>query len=414
MRGIDLVKTLNSTSPTEPSALVNIHAGERFMDIHNFAVKNKLTILGGADPHVGIGGWTLGGGHDPLTAKYGMGADQVVEMDVVTADGALRTINEHCEPELFWVMRGSGGSTFAVLISVTVKAYPSISTGLYTFSYNTTSDSDTFWAMTAYFHSQLPRLSKAGLFSYYFVYPLMPGVKNESTQGMVAGEFLDPGLTATEMQKIVAPMEAELNAADWGDPVYKGGLADEHPDFSAFWAKNNAPQDAGISGKLGSRLLDKKALTSDMAKLKASLRTSTPVPWSILGHLVAGAGTHSPPDGIPGSSNAVGPGWRKAYAHVVLPRTWTPLNDTQKITASDDLRNARVEALRQLAPDTGAYVNEVDPTEPEWQDTLYGDQYSRLLEAKSKWDPTGVFWCQHCVSSELWDADDPYGLENRV
>lgn len=47
-----------------------------------------------------------GGGHGPLTGKYGMGVDQVVEMDVVTADGISRTVNSDCEPDLFWALRG--------------------------------------------------------------------------------------------------------------------------------------------------------------------------------------------------------------------------------------------------------------------------------------------------------------------
>lgn len=72
----------------------------------SFAAEHGLTIIGGADLHVGIGGWIQGGGHGPLTAKYGMGADQVVEMEVVTADGEYMTINEEAGADLFWAMRG--------------------------------------------------------------------------------------------------------------------------------------------------------------------------------------------------------------------------------------------------------------------------------------------------------------------
>ena len=97
---------LDSSSATKPAAHVKIHTGERMHDIMKFAADNKLTAIGGADPHVGIGGWISGGGHGPLTVKYGMGADQVVEMQVVTADGVLRTVNADCEPDLFWALRG--------------------------------------------------------------------------------------------------------------------------------------------------------------------------------------------------------------------------------------------------------------------------------------------------------------------
>lgn len=83
-----------------------MHAGERLGDLYDYAIKNRMTIIGGADPNVGIGGWTSGAGHGPLTAKYGLGADQVLEMDVVTADGRLRTVNPQKDPDLFWALRG--------------------------------------------------------------------------------------------------------------------------------------------------------------------------------------------------------------------------------------------------------------------------------------------------------------------
>ena len=93
----------------EPAALVKLYAGERFVDVMTFAVDNGLTPIAGADPHVGVGGWYLGGGHGPLTGKYGMGADQVVEMEVVTADGVLRTVNAETDSDLFWALRGVSG-----------------------------------------------------------------------------------------------------------------------------------------------------------------------------------------------------------------------------------------------------------------------------------------------------------------
>lgn len=182
---------------------------------------------------------------------------------------------------------------------MTVKAYPATAITEYLFSYNTTSDSDAFWSMIAYFHSELPRLSQAGLMGYYFVYPLAAGITNASIQGQVSGQFLAPGLSAAEVEEIVQPMEVKISNADWGDPAYVSGIGVEHSDFSTWWANSEA-QAAGYSGRLGSRLLDDKALTSNMDKLKAALKQSTPSPWHLLGHLTAGPRTHNPPDGDTG------------------------------------------------------------------------------------------------------------------
>jgi FAD/FMN-containing dehydrogenase len=75
-------------------------------EIYAEAVKNNITVVGGGDVEVGIGGWITGGGHSPVSSKFGLGADQVLEMEVVTADGELHTINATTNPDLFWAMRG--------------------------------------------------------------------------------------------------------------------------------------------------------------------------------------------------------------------------------------------------------------------------------------------------------------------
>lgn len=87
-------------------ASITIMAGEQLYGIYRAAAKAGVLVVGGADPDVGIGGWIMGGGHGPVTAVYGMGADQVLEMEVVGADGVLRTVNENCDPDLFWALRG--------------------------------------------------------------------------------------------------------------------------------------------------------------------------------------------------------------------------------------------------------------------------------------------------------------------
>ena len=97
-----------------------------------------------------------------------------------------------------------------------------------------------------------------------------------------------------------------------------------------------------------------------------------------------------------------------------LPRIWsgigTAVDLTVKSEVAERLRDVQTEALRQLAPDTGAYMSESDPTEPNWQQTFWGDHYPRLLSLKQLWDPEGVFWCIPCVGHELWTVSDGDGI----
>jgi len=59
-------------------------------------------------------------------------------------------------------------------------------------------------------------------------------------------------------------------------------------------------------------------------------------------------------------------------------------------------------ALTELSPETGAYLNEADRYEPEWQRTFWGSNYERLLQIKRAVDPEDVFWCAPCVGNERW------------
>lgn len=71
-----------------------------------------------------------------------------------------------------------------------------------------------------------------------------------------------------------------------------------------------------------------------------------------------------------------------------------------------NLRNHAVPALKQLAPDSGAYVNEADPSNPEWKHDYFGANYDKLLEVKNKYDPEGVFWCKPCVGWDQWEIQN--------
>ena len=71
----------------------------------------------------GIAGLTLGGGIGWLNGKHGLACDNVLSMDVVTADGQLRTVNAGQHQDLFWAMRGGGGN-FGVVVSFTYRLHP--------------------------------------------------------------------------------------------------------------------------------------------------------------------------------------------------------------------------------------------------------------------------------------------------
>jgi FAD/FMN-containing dehydrogenase len=76
------------------------------LEIDYEAHLRNLTIVSGGAGTVGVGGYLTGGGHGALSSTYGLGADQVYEIEMVTPGGDIVTVNECQNTDLFWAMRG--------------------------------------------------------------------------------------------------------------------------------------------------------------------------------------------------------------------------------------------------------------------------------------------------------------------
>ena len=92
----------------------------------NFDIETQafgLATTGGTNSDTGIAGLTLGGGHGWLGGKYGLTVDNLLSVDIVTADGQFRTANATENSDLFWALRGGGGN-FGVVTSFEYQLHP--------------------------------------------------------------------------------------------------------------------------------------------------------------------------------------------------------------------------------------------------------------------------------------------------
>ena len=97
-------------------ATATVGAGARMGDVTAAAARYGLAPVQGSSGSAGAAGFTLGGGLGVLSRRFGLAADRVLSIDVVTSDGRLRTVDADRHPELFWALRGGKGN-FGVVTS---------------------------------------------------------------------------------------------------------------------------------------------------------------------------------------------------------------------------------------------------------------------------------------------------------
>jgi FAD/FMN-containing dehydrogenase len=106
-----------------PGRCARVGAGTRWEDVVPLASEQGLAALHGSTPDVSVAGYTLGGGMGWYARKHGLAANSVKAIEVVTADGEIRTATHDSEPDLFWALRGGGGN-FGVVTALEFELYP--------------------------------------------------------------------------------------------------------------------------------------------------------------------------------------------------------------------------------------------------------------------------------------------------
>ncbi|MDQ5818736.1 MAG: FAD-binding oxidoreductase [Actinomycetota bacterium] len=100
-----------------------VEAGALWKDVIPEAQAHGLAGLAGSAPHVGVVGYTMGGGFGWLGRRYGLNSASVTDADVVTADGELLRLSADVNADLFWGLKGGGGN-FGIVTSLEFRLYP--------------------------------------------------------------------------------------------------------------------------------------------------------------------------------------------------------------------------------------------------------------------------------------------------
>lgn len=385
---------------------VRLGAGVQGYEIMAAARDRSLVVVGGECATVGIaGGYTQGGrsrhhqatmpvaiveadispgGHSALSTSYGLSVDNVLEWEVVTADGQFLTANGTSNSDLFWALRGGGPGTYGVVTSMTIKTHPNVVVGGASLSfYSVSTTTESFYQAIQSFHELLPAMVDAGaMVIHYF-----------NTEYFMIAPFTAYNKTAAESQEILAPFVQTLTSLGINYTVTYSEFDTYYDHFNEYFGplpQGNIPVGQGL---YGARLIPRDVVSNITSAWQEIIE---------LGALWVGVGTDVGPYGSSVTTSVV-PAWRKAIVHASITLPWNFTAPWSEMLAQADKMTEQVMPVVEAAtPGSGAYVNEGDFQQPDFQEVFWGENYDKLLAIKAKYDPDNFFYTRVAVGSEAW------------
>ncbi|KAF2258259.1 FAD binding domain-containing protein [Lojkania enalia] len=394
MKGIQYVKNYRSASYSGPAFKVG--AGVQGFELYEAADKYGVSAIAGICPTVGVyGGYSTGGGHSPLMQLFGMGSDQVVALEVVTASGRFVTATPTVNSDLYWAMLGGGGGTFGIVTSAVVKVHPKVS--VTTSSFNFTSAgiaTETFWEAVEFFWSEMPKYNAAKTYSYFSIMNL---------GGMYMFSmfpFFATQKTVAEYEALIKPFFDKLTELNIHYDVETKHYDTFYPAYQATFATIDY-YIGGAGSTPGNRLIPKENWNN--AEIRS--QTFAAVRNAVDNALVVMIYHQAPvtPDKI---INSVNPAFRNEASMLVAVNNIVDTSPEGLEAGNAVMTNTILGPLRDVTPNGGSYGNEADISEPDWQNAFWGANYPRLAAIKKKWDPTDLFYVHHGVGSEGWVVED--------
>jgi hypothetical protein len=381
MKDIKLIKKYDGSDYEGPA--IKVGAGVEAIQAYNFANSHKLMVVGGNCPTVGIaGGFTQGGGHGHLASKYGLGADQVLEWEVVTANGELVTANEDSHPDLFWALRGGGGGTYGAVVSMTIKAYPdTFFSTAYATVLNNGTNTDALYEAVGTFLESLPDIVDSGVYAVWVAAPF----------GFMLMPAIAPDLHKEELDELIQPFI---------DKLIELGLEYQYRSYEkpTFLSNYNAQTSSwNVSDyNLGGRLIPRSVVEDDTEKFLDAIRF-------ISSKTLMSGVTFNVADSVSSPGDvAVNPYFRDTLVSISIG---TPINYTDwaaTLAGQDQITKVLLPKLAALTPNGAAYLNEADFQASDFKKLFYGPHYNKLNRIKSRYDPGDIFYAKTAVGSDRW------------
>jgi len=350
----------------DPAArTVRAQGGVIWSELNRDAHAHGLAVTGGAISSTGIAGYTLGGGLGWLMAKHGLGADNLIGVELVTADGETLNVDDESHPDLMWALRGGGGN-FGVAASLVYRLHPlsTVTGGLIAHPIDAAPEMLRFY-----------RDAVAGGSDDLTVFAGLVHAPDGSGHKLAAMVVFHTG-SPDEAERDLAPFKT------WGTPL----VVEVGP--MPYPVMNTLLDAAYPKGALNYWLSSfTTGLSDELIDAMAERFASVPSPMTVilLEHFHGAVTRIAPTDtAVPHRDE----GW-----NLLLPSEWTdPAHTEANIAWTKDTYAALSEHFSG-----GRWLNYLGDDQDDAIRSAYGPNYDRLVEVKRRYDPDNVFHLNHNI-----------------
>jgi hypothetical protein len=347
-----------------------VSGGAQLIDVYATLADHGATIPAGSCPSVGITGVTLGGGMGLAGRAFGLTADNLLAVQLVTADGRVRQVDRRSDGDLLWALRGGGGGNFGVATQLTFRLHRlPRAASWFLVSWPWSSASDVLAAWQAWAPHARDALTS--------VLHLETGAGELTAR--VAGQYLGP---ASDLPSLLASLSAVPGArVRTGDQDYRGlqmrWAGCMHRSVSACHTVGTRPggtiERASFHAK--SDYVNRALSSGGRAALVSAVERRRGLPGS--GGILC--------DSYGGAVNRIGP-HQTAFIHR------DALYSIQYLSYGGGAAWLRSTHAAMRPHVSGlAYQNYIDPELRDWRHAYYGSNYRRLVDVQRRVDPHHFF-----------------------
>lgn len=340
--------------------------GVKWAELDTATQAHGLATPGGFISSTGIAGLTLNGGLvGYLTRKFGMACDNLVEAEVVTAEGEVVRTSESENPDLLWGLRGGGGN-FGIVTQFTFKLHPVTDIFLSISMYPVAKGDEVFRAYREHAPKQPDELFSGILYFTVPVDPMMPEELHGQKVFAAMGAYVGPEADGQTHTAFLNQVPGSLASFSMTIPYL---MAQQMQDSSSLWGEQNYWK----SGLLND-------LTDEAIEAIVSLAPTATSPKCALNLLY-----------LRGAISRVGEG-DTAYSNRDVAYNFSIDNVWEDPSENDQQIEWARAFFAQMEPYlTGVYLNFIGDEGQDRVKDAYGAKYERLVALKRKYDPTNLF-----------------------